>query len=106
MLYDVAADNMTQGVYGTVKQFKDLGEYVDSEYSEDDATARIPRREKDGDKGDRSGSVILNIEIYTEISRSSEFGDVPIYDAGDPDAQQDGQEEKSSPCIDAFGDSS
>ena len=90
MFNDVPADNVTQGVHGTVKQLKHLGKYVDREYNEDDAAARIARREKDGDEWDRSGSVILNIKIYTEIPRAAEFGHVPIDDAGDTDAQQDG----------------
>ena len=92
MLYDVPADNMTQGVHGTIEQLKHLGEHVDRKNKKNDATARIPRRKKNGDEGDGSGSVILNIEIHTEIARTSELGQVPIDDAGDPDAQQDGEE--------------
>jgi len=92
MFNDVAADNVTHGVHGTVKQLEHLGEYVDSEYKKNDSTARITRREKDGDERNSSGSVVLNIEIHAEIARASEFGHVPIDDAGDADAQQDGQE--------------
>jgi hypothetical protein len=87
VLYDVPADNVTHGVHGTVKQLKHLGEYVDRKYNEDDTTARIARRKKNGDERDRSSSVILNIEIHTEIPRASEFGEVPIDDAGDADTQ-------------------